>query len=92
VEDAAHPFGRLGEEGVEWAVVLAGLDELPEVRVLQPLEHRAAFDDADREQCRLRTDTEHHLASAVPVQFLRSLGRRADVVEGVAGTVVPQLG
>ncbi len=39
VEDAAHPFGRLGEEGVEWLVVLAGLDALPEVWVFQPLEH-----------------------------------------------------
>ncbi len=92
MEDLARPFGGLGEEDVERAVVLAGLRALPEVRVLQPLEHRSAFDDASHEQRRLGTDAEHYLARPVPVQFLRSIGRLGDVAGGVAGAVVPQLG
>ena len=72
--------------------MLAGLDALPEVRVLQPFEHRAAFDDAGHEQRRLRTGAEHHLARPVPVQVLRGLGRLADVADGLARAAVPQLG
>ena len=44
-EARTHPFNCLSEEGVQRAVVLTGADAVPELRVLQALEHRRALDD-----------------------------------------------
>jgi hypothetical protein len=88
----AHGVVCLGQERIQRRVVGTGSDLFGEGGMVEPFQERVALQHAWHEQCQLGAHAEDHLAGSVLSELLGSFGRVCEVVEGVLGAVVPQLG